>query len=349
MNKKGRYVPSYLSLDPSAVKVEQRIMTVGYLIKLLEENRVDLYPDIQRSGNLWDRGKQSRLIESILLGLPLPSFYFDFSTYNGSYVPVDGLQRLYALRNFAVTGKLTLHGLDFLTDYENKRWEDFSFYDRRRFLNAEVACNIIGGNASTDVKFVIFSRLNVEGVPLNSQEIRNALFPDVSERVLRHMAELGEFKRLGISSRRMTDMELVLRFLAFYINDFRDYSGRMDFFLNETMERLRRFDDIEVDRLIALFSESLRIADFLFGIDAFRPYSSTERRKPLSKTLFETLTVTIARNIDVNFMSRADKLRNRYRQLLMNPYFQETLSTDTAGRNKVVTRFEMMQRLFNSL
>ncbi len=349
MNKNGRFVPSDITLDPSAVRVEQRIMTVGMLIKLLEDNRINLTPAFQRSPDLWDKGKQSRLIESIFLNLPLPGFYFDYSVTFGDYVAVDGLQRLCALRNFAVTGELVLKDLDFLTDFEGKRWSDISFFDRRRFLNFEIVCNIIDSNASPNVKFVIFSRLNVEGLPLNSQEIRNSIFPDVSKRILLPMTSLDEFKQLGVSSRRKVDMELALRFLAFFLIGYHSYSGRMDFFLNDTMGRLRSLDDVEVSRLVTLFSETLTIAISVFGPDAFRLKSSSGRRTPLSKTLFETLTTTIARNIDFDFKAHAGMLRQRFEMLLDNPAFRKTLSTDTAGRKSVITRFEMMNNLFNSL
>ena len=168
MKFNGRYAPSDITLDSSAVKIERRIMVIGELRGMFEKDRISFRSNFQRSNSIWSKSQQSRLIESILLNLPLPSFYFEYNALLGQYFVVDGLQRLNALYDFFF-GKLKLSDLDFLKEYEGKTWDDLSFYDRMRINSAEIVAYLIDGSASHDVKFVIFSRLNRNGTPLNAQ------------------------------------------------------------------------------------------------------------------------------------------------------------------------------------
>lgn len=347
MKSDGRYAPSDISLDSSAVKIERRIMVIGELLRMLHRDRINFRSKVQRNNSLWNKSQQSRLIESILLNLPLPSFYFEYNDLSGDFFVVDGLQRLTALYDF-VSGRLKLTGLDFLKEYEGKTWDCLSFYDRMRINSAEIVAYLIDGRASYDVKFVIFSRLNNEGVPLNPQEIRNGMFPDATERVLKPLADVPEFRSLGIRDNRMIDTEYVLRFLAFFITDYREYQGKMDYFLNETMSKIRHFSASEIDRLRSLFSQSIQTARLLVGEKVFRK-PGNKKKSPMSKALFETLTVVIARNIDAISKIDVDSFRRDYTQLFSSPDFQKSLSTNTSDRHAVIVRFEKTEQVFQNL
>ena len=98
--------------NPNDVEIVTPPFSIGFLIDKIEHNEINMYTDFQRKENLWDQQEQSRLIESILLGLPLPAFYFDAA--NEQWDIIDGLQRCCTIENFCVKKTLKLKGLEFL-------------------------------------------------------------------------------------------------------------------------------------------------------------------------------------------------------------------------------------------
>lgn len=346
MKYQSRYAPKDLDLDSSAVKIERRVMLIGDIIRLLESKRFNFQTDFQRQANLWSNEQQSRLIESIFLNLPLPSFYFEYNSDSSQFTVVDGLQRLYALYSFIILKDIRLQGLDFLKEYEGYRWDDLTFYDQMKITSTEIVCYMIDGDASNDVKYIIFNRLNTGGTPLKPQEIRTALFPRETRDVLSPMVSVPEFIKLGISTKRKLDMEFALRFLSFYLTDYHDYPGKMDYFLNSTMERLRNLDAVEINRIINIFCESLNIINEILGDNAFRQLSGNGQRKPISKTLFETLTVAVAKNFDLISNLDFHSFRKQYEELLSDKSFKSALSNGTGDKKSVITRFSKIEQLF---
>lgn len=115
--------------DPNAIDVDISTVNLGYLIEQLENDEIELQPDYQRASDVWDETKKSRLIESILLGLPLPSFYFSEDVVSQKLSIVDGLQRICAIRDFVLKkdNPLKLQNLQFLLPFNGKRspiWPD---------------------------------------------------------------------------------------------------------------------------------------------------------------------------------------------------------------------------------
>lgn len=349
MKSSGRYAPLNMNLDSSSVRIEQRNMSIGQLIHWLQSKRIHLSLDFRSNANLWNKEEQSRLIESILLNIPLPSFYFEYNPDFGEYVIVDGLQRICALYNFVVLGELSLKGLDFLREYEGKKWKDLSFYSQMKFNSADIMCYIIDGSTSHNVKYVIFSRINSTSYPLNPQEIRNAMFPNVTADILYPMADLPAFRELGISCKRMNDLDFVLRFIAFYITDYNDYPGKMDFFLNQAMEKLCKFNPEEINDLITLFSKSILLARDIFGANVFRQLSDDGRKKPLSKTLFETLTVSLGKNFDEISKVNKEVFKSEYEKLLTDPAFKRALSVRPNDKRTVEIRFGETEKVIKRL
>ena len=132
--------------DPNDIDVDIAVVNLGWLLEQLEYEEIDLKPEFQRSSDVWSKEKKSRLIESILLGLPLPSFYFSEDPTTNKLIIVDGLQRLCALKDFWIEKenmekKLVLEGLQFLTDLNGKVVEDLDRTQIRRFKSLKVTLN----------------------------------------------------------------------------------------------------------------------------------------------------------------------------------------------------------------
>ncbi|KAA6335145.1 hypothetical protein EZS27_016590, partial [termite gut metagenome] len=131
------------SFDPSKIDVDIQTVNLGRLIDMLKEGEIDLNPDFQRSIDLWSPIKKSRLIESILLGLPLPSFYFSEDKETRKISVIDGLQRLCALKDFVLkeNSPLKLSGLQFLTQFEGKTYKEIDRSEIRRINSHRVVLN----------------------------------------------------------------------------------------------------------------------------------------------------------------------------------------------------------------
>lgn len=322
--------------DPKLIDVITHQRTVDLLMARLEHGEMDLSPDFQRRANLWSDARKSGLIESMLLRIPIPSLYVS-EDKEGNYQVVDGLQRLCAIAHFVKVGSLNrtlgtklnplrLTGLQSLkNELDNKTFEELPRQLQRRITETELTLHVIRAGTPPNVKFNIFSRINQGGLPLKSQEIRNAIYPGKWREYIREMAASKDFLNATegkIKGERLEDHELVLRFAALYSlpsGDRRQQEENLDEFLNEFVEkRAAGWSEQRWRELEASFIHSMQAAKRVFGNIAFRKYSSVnEARKPINRGLFETETVALARKsreeIDI-LMNRSDQVKAKFGQ-----------------------------------
>ena len=178
------------------IYVENKSFSIRQLIELIEDGDLDLAPNFQRHF-IWDRTRQSLLIESILLGLPLPSIYL--SQYeDGMLTVVDGLQRIHTIKNF-MEDKLRLCNLEYLKECNEKRFSEIKKVlpplRLRRFGQTQLMCFVIDYRSPSRLKYDLFRRLNTGGKPLNAQEIRNCLSKPIVQNALLEMSGSEEFKQ----------------------------------------------------------------------------------------------------------------------------------------------------------
>jgi hypothetical protein len=290
--------------DPTKIDIIAKPMTVSSLEARLQNGELDLTPDFQRQANVWDIKRKARLMESILLKIPLPSFYFSEDT-EGRYAVVDGLQRLCAIFHFkkvhllnTATGvtysPLRLVGLQYLKELEGKIYDELDRKFQRRISELEISANIIRANTPSAVKFNVFARLNQGGIPLTAQEIRNAIFPGEWRNRIRALAESKSFVSATdgkVRTSRQQDMELALRYVALWqLGDpYRRPSNQtLDEFLNSTVEiTLARWKSEKWDEATNAFHHSIDAAYKVRGRHAFRKSAGTYARNPINRGLFE--------------------------------------------------------------
>ena len=338
--------------DPTKIRIETRTMTVDLLISRIKAGEIDLSPDFQRKAGLWKEGAQSRLIESLLIRVPVPAFYLD-ATDDDRWLVVDGLQRLTVFRRFVINQDLALTQLEFLKDLTDKRFPGLPRHMQRRILETQVTVNLIQPGTPSDVKFNIFKRINTGGLPLSPQEIRHALNQGPAAAMLEILAALPEFLRVAgdsLKDQRMTDRECVLRFLAFALTPYSEYrSPNLDGFLNDQMRRLNAMSEEERDRLRGRFSRAMHAAHRIFGVDAFRKrYASTDHRKPINKALFECWSVTLDALSDHQLTvlaERREALRAAFINLMNVREFDAAISQGTGDIRKVQLRFGEVERI----
>ena len=222
--------------DPEEVKIRTVNIVVAQLVSRIEHGGLDLAPDFQRLRGIWDNTRKSRLIESLLLRIPIPVFYVAANS-DDDWQVVDGLQRMSTINDF-VTGKFALNRLEYLVWLEGHKHDQLPRQMQRRISETQLIVNVIEPGTPNEVMFNVFLRINTGGMTLNKQEIRHALHPGVIREFLTELAESDEFLTAtdnSIAKRRMADRECVLRFLAFYTTPPEDYTTHdLDNFLSTT-------------------------------------------------------------------------------------------------------------------
>ncbi len=206
--------------DPTLIRVHSTQFTIDLLLTRIREGELELAPDFQRKGGIWSTAAQSRLVESLLIRIPLPAFYMD-ATNEEKWLVVDGLQRLTALKRFVLDKELKLRGLEFLDDLHGKSYDELPRNFQRRINESQVTVYLVERGTPEEVKFNIFKRINTAGLPLSPQEIRHALKQGQATRFLVELAGLQSFKIAtdhSIRDDRMADRECALRFLAFTLS-----------------------------------------------------------------------------------------------------------------------------------
>ncbi len=291
--------------DPTEIRVETRTLTIDLLRARIKNGELNMAPDFQRKAGIWSLGAQSRLIESMLIRIPLPAFYFD-ATDENQWVVVDGLQRLSTIDRFVIKQSFKLEGLEFLK-LDGLYYRQLPRNLQRRIDETQVTIYVIEKGTPPEVKFNIFKRINTGGLPLSAQEIRHALNQGRATRFLAELARIPEFLKAtdySIRDDRMADRECVLRYLAFLIFPPEDYRSKdFDSFLNDRMADLNRMDETELNSYKERFRHTMVAAWDLFGRDGFRKrYSESAFRYPINKALFEAWALTSLALIYNNWM-----------------------------------------------
>ncbi len=342
--------------DPTEIRVETRTLTIDLLRSRIQNGELDLTPDFQRKAGIWSLGAQSRLIESLLIRIPLPAFYFD-ATDENHWVVVDGLQRLTTIDHFVIKQSLKLDGLEFLKQLNGLYYHQLPRNLQRRIDETQVTIYVIEKGTPPEVKFNIFKRINTGGLPLSAQEIRHALNQGRATLFLAELAQLPEFLKAtnhSIRDDRMADRECVLRFLAFLINSAEEYRSKdFDNFLNDRMADLNRMSESKLRVLRERFARAMLDAWDLFDRDAFRKrYDESGSRYPINKALFEAWCVNLALlepHVLIVLKERKLELRQCFIQLMNNRDFDRSISQGTGDPSKVRLRFSAIRGVINQV
>ncbi|MDE0401473.1 MAG: DUF262 domain-containing protein [Candidatus Poribacteria bacterium] len=336
--------------DPTLIRIETRNYTVYLILRRIAEDEIELQPDFQRMGGIWDDGKQSRLIESMMLRIPLPAFYVDASTEN-KWIVIDGLQRLTAMNRFMNLGELKLRDLEFLQEHNGKTFDELPRALQRRLEETPLMLYLVQSGTPHKVKFNIFKRINTGGMPLSGQEIRHALNQGPATSLLAELARSQEFQTAvdgGVSPMRMTDRECVLRFLAFKLRSPIEYKSRddLDSFLNDRMQQINLLgieDRSLLSKLRDDFKRAMLAARRIFGNQAFRKYFPRERRRSqVSKALFEVWSVNLDKLSDKEIdqlIARKRQLMQKWAKLMDDNEFMNAISYSTGDSRRVRYRF----------
>lgn len=338
--------------DPNDIDIGSEQNSLSTIIGMIEDDAIDLNTEFQRKGNLWPKSTMSRLIESILLRLPLPAFYFDASN-DQRWLVVDGLQRLWSLKKFMVDKDLVLENLLVLKALNYKGYDDLETYLKRRMARYQVTTYLIKSGTPKRVKYDIFRRINTGGLILTKQEIRNTLNQGKPSHYLKELSEDEHFKKvMNIPSKRMADHELILRYLAFSNTSYTQYKPPFSSFLDEAMEKLDELKDTELKQLEQNLWQALQICEKLFGKHIFSPSLATGNKPKLNRALFEVWTVLIGKlnrdDTDRLLLAKEDLVR-KFKFFLKDEKFYQSIYSSTASKISVTKRFETIESLLKEI
>ncbi|MGJ3289609.1 DUF262 domain-containing protein [Klebsiella michiganensis] len=295
--------------------IRRQTPSFSLLYERLLYDEIEIQPDYQRKDRIWSDDKKSKLIESILMGLPLPIFYFG-ERKNDNWVVIDGLQRLTTVQDFMQNKfPLKLDASSSVIAANNQYFKDFSRNNIRAIREFEITAYVIDIEDPKSSKFIteLFHRINTYGVKLSDQEIRSAIYFGPSVFYLKFLASSKIFTLATsdtVNPLRQKDLGLCLGALSFMINGYKDYrNNRFDDFLTSTMKWINNQTKRKVNKdnvvsfisdspsLTALtkkFEESLKFCHELFGKDAFKKIRKATKKDPISKPLFETIITIFA-------------------------------------------------------
>jgi hypothetical protein len=347
--------------DPAKIDVQTRNPTVDLLLSRLRRGVLNLDADFQRKAGLWNDVAQSRLIESLLLRIPLPTLYAAESGDDG-WTIVDGIQRLTTIARF-VTPKtikldpLRLKNLEYLQDYNGLLYEELPAGLQTRIDETELVVHLIRAGTPEPVMFNIFARINTGGLPLTQQELRHALIKGKARKLLRDLAANESFLEAtqgSVVPDRMADREMILRFLSFRRIDLDDYKyPDLDTFLRESMKQINSLSEDTVDSLVKDFERSMQVASDVFGEHAFRKvFQGQKRRLPVNKALFEAVSVNLAK-LDkseiVILRERRGEAMNSIKSLMTDDQFQSCISYATGNPSRVRRRFSGIEGMLKEV
>lgn len=293
---------------------------------------------------VWPRTKADRFIESLLLGLPVPGIFL-VKEPSGRLLVLDGHQRLYSLQGYY---EGVIHGVEYRLEgvqqrFHGKRYRDLEVEDRRRLDDSIIHATVIRQDEPSEDQssvYMIFERLNTGGVNLQPQEVRVALYHGELVRVLRKLNDNSSWRALyGKKSKRLKDLEMILRFFAFFYHS-PAYRSPMKDFLNRYMASNRHLQRQSEEDLLRIFFGTVSVLNETIGPRAFRPV------RAINAAVIDSVMTGLARRLEKGAITSNEQLTEQYDALLRNSNYREAVETGTSQESNVETRLRLATDAF---
>lgn len=337
------------------IRIEQQMLSLKYIMELIDADLMELNPGYERNRVWKDKKKKSLLIESLMLRIPIPAFYF-YENKDTKFQVIDGQQRLATIHEF-VNNKFSLTGMEYLSETcDRKYFKDLDIKYQQRIYRTQIAVNILDARSPQTVIYDIFRRINTGGMKLNPQEMRNAVCTPAVREFLKQSTKNKNFliaTRNLVKDERMDAQELVLRFYAFsQLYDYdkcelvNEYSS-ITLMLDEAVEKLKQMDKKEFAGLYYRFDEAMRRCYSVFGEYCFAKITMEEdkirlvSRDYINKSLFTAFSVIIMekRYDRINLLECRENVLRSLAVALMNPEYVAAITVATGDKSKVSCNF----------
>ena len=311
------------------------------------EKKLFYIPPFQRAF-VWSQNQCSRFIESLLLGLPVPGIFLFKEADTGKHLVIDGQQRLKSLLYF-VEG--IINGKEFIltelkTKFGGRTYKTLDEGDRARLDDAVIHATVFKQDlpeGEINSVYEVFERINTGGIKLSPQEIRSCICHGNFNNYLHKLNDNAEWRAIyGPKSKRLKDVELILRFMAFFENG-AFYQRPMKHFLNDYMKEKRNYTDAQLQNLGEIFLKMVGFVTKSLGNRAFRPDRS------LNTAVFDSVSCALAHRLSMNNEPQTDEALNAYNALLQNERYIEGYIRSTANEENVKMRIEEAEQAFANI
>ena len=317
-----------------------------------------LEPSFQRE-YVWNQPKKQQLIDSILLGIPIPTFYFSIDK-NGNLLVVDGKQRINSILEF-LEGKLSLpSSYRFLClDKDSKHDVHFKELEsrvKRKFEDYPLTCYLVDSSVIPRFQNEIFMRVNRGGERLTIQEIRNASNVGKVTYLLNKISDNKELRIVPI--KRKKDQYLVLRFLAYYLihnndsfksiyNFDSDYDG-IDNLLDRVMKFINIISDSEVKKLYSLYESCIQISKRMFELKSYKEFSRKDSNT-VNMIIFESWLFLISSFEKSVIETNLDLFFDFYIKFIGDENFEDNILYRRDSKEKLTWRFSYIEKFIKDI
>lgn len=320
--------------------------TIETINSQIIKGNIDLQPSFQRRG-AWDDMRKSRLIESIIVGMPVPNIVLaEQKDHRGRFIVIDGKQRLITINHF-LSDNYKLKGLDIRPELNGLKYSELPGEDREYLDNSTIRSTVIRSWKDENFLYAIFYRLNSGSLALSPQELRKALIGGkLLDEIEEYLITSKEFQGLfgKVLDKRMRDSELVLRFIA-YSKGVENYKGNFKEFLDETVGYYEKQWDIlkpEIIESLDSLNLSLITTQTIFGENSFKKWLGDKYERVINRAIFDCIARFFS-NLEISTLSQAKSLEveNAFKDLCLNTAFRDAVEKTPKTIKATHTRIDM--------
>jgi 5-methylcytosine-specific restriction endonuclease McrA len=331
--------------------------TISALRDKLDRGQLDLQPKFQRE-YVWDQRPElpSRLIESLLLEIPIPPIYFG-KVVDGRLEIIDGQQRLTTLVNF-VSNRFALRRLHSMPSLNHKFFRELTKQQQEKILDTPIRSIVIDPGANTELRYEVFERLNRGSMSLNEQELRNCVFRGPFNDLLAELEHDPHWRKIrggDTPERRFKEREVILRFFAF-ANRLSNYTGSLKRFLNEYMGQYAPHEAQELKTHTILFRQTMQNIYAVFGDKAGRLYEVSPRTNrgtwegKFSVTAFDIQASALVNRGTAKVQQSAEQIRELFLfTMLTDAELQDAISKRTGSTSQTKVRWTKFRSLVDPI
>jgi hypothetical protein len=363
---------SQIELASKEISTDSYSMSIGELLTMYKDGELELHPEFQRLFR-WTIEQKSRLVESLLLGIPIPSIFVS-QTEKGTWEVIDGLQRLSTI--FELTGDLrnpdgserpplVLNGTKYLPSLDQMQWnaddpsKELPQEAKLRIKRARIDVNIILSKSDLTAKYELFQRLNTGGTEASEQEVRNAILVMTNRDFFIWISELASYenfkKCVPLTDKALDeqfDMELVTRFVILITvpsEELRSINDLGTFLTDKIVEMAKGESPLDTGKLDYAFKRTFDILAACLGENSFKKYDITRQQASgqVLISLFEVIAIGLGYYLkDEHYVVSEDKVKQVHQEVPINPRFMTTAGSGVRASTRIPNTIGLGRELF---
>ncbi len=327
--------------SPRRILAQPYDYSVQDIVDKIKSGDIDLNPDYQRNyvwaANDEEQNKCSRLIESLLLNIPIPVIYFAEQAETLKYEVIDGQQRLYTFQRY-LNDDFVLKGLEVRDDVNGKKYSELITRDRDEIRKRSIRAIVILNESDEEIKHEVFERLNLGSIQLTPQEIRNNTLRGEFNSLLKELAEEALFKkmlnlRLKSDVENMAREELVLRFFAYHDSGYKRVKN-LSYFLTDYMKKNQHPSKKILKSLKDLFLNTINLVSKYLGNRAFSNYGEKSGKwaSLSNRSLYDAEMLAFSDFIDKPIKIKPEAFLKDLEKLMADSQFRKSLHSQAGGK-----------------